>query len=82
MHFRPGDAADLAHQIRRIATKEAALAGMRVECRREFELRYTAGQNIQMLVNIYRDALGRRHAAAGRERSRSARIAAPAPKTA
>jgi glycosyltransferase involved in cell wall biosynthesis len=55
--FKPGDAADLAAQVRSVE----AFAAMRAECRREFEERYTAEQNYRQLTDIYRDAIRRRH---------------------
>jgi glycosyltransferase involved in cell wall biosynthesis len=55
--FRPGDPADLAAQVRRAETDASA---MRLACRREFEARYTATRNLQMLLDVYRGAVDRR----------------------
>jgi glycosyltransferase involved in cell wall biosynthesis len=63
LHFQPGDAADLARQVQRAAANAGALATMRVECRNEFERRYTGEQNHRMLIEVYRGALERRHGA-------------------
>jgi glycosyltransferase involved in cell wall biosynthesis len=64
LHFQPGDASDLARQVRRVATNAPALTGMRAECRREYERRYTPEQNYRMLTEIYRAALERRRGGA------------------
>ena len=61
LHFAAGDAADLTRQVRRVAENPTALSAMRVECRREFESRYTADHNYRMLTEIYREAVARRH---------------------
>jgi glycosyltransferase involved in cell wall biosynthesis len=82
LHFHPGDAADLARQIGRVATNGSAISAMRGECRRAFETHYTADRNIQMLAGIYHDALGRRHSAPARKAPREERAARPAPRIA
>jgi glycosyltransferase involved in cell wall biosynthesis len=64
LHFAPGDAADLARQIRLLANEPAVLAAMRAACRLEYETRYTADQNYRMLTDVYRGALERRHSTA------------------
>jgi glycosyltransferase involved in cell wall biosynthesis len=61
LHFAPGDAADLAKQVRQLMSDPTALTAMRRECRLEFETRYTADQNYRMLTDVYRGALERRH---------------------
>jgi glycosyltransferase involved in cell wall biosynthesis len=45
LHFRPGDAADLARQMQWALEHPAALAAMRSQCRARFEERYTAVEN-------------------------------------
>ena len=60
LHFRPGDAADLARQVRRAGDNASALAVMRGECRRVYESRYTVDHNYRILTEIYRGALERR----------------------
>ena len=51
--FTPGDARDLAKQARWAAANRDALKEMGREARREFEQRYTAAANLQMLTGIY-----------------------------
>jgi glycosyltransferase involved in cell wall biosynthesis len=60
LHFAPGDAADLARQVRFAAANAEELANMRIACRHEFERRYTAEQNYRLLHEIYAGALHRR----------------------
>ncbi len=60
LHFRPNDPEDLAAQVKRVVSQPAGLAQMRREARAEFEAKYTAESNYQMLLNIYRSvAYGR-----------------------
>ena len=58
-HFRPGDAADLARQVRHLTTHPSELARMRRNARSEFEDKYTAGRNYRMLTDIYASAIER-----------------------
>jgi glycosyltransferase involved in cell wall biosynthesis len=60
LHFVPGDAADLARQVRALAIDATTRSLMRANCRREYESRYTAEQNYRMLNDIYRAALEHR----------------------
>ena len=53
LHFRPGDASDLARQVEWALAHPAHLARMRAEARREYETRYTAERNYEMLTEIY-----------------------------
>ncbi|NMG19077.1 glycosyltransferase family 4 protein [Brasilonema bromeliae] len=53
LHFRPGDPEDLVAQVEWALTHPAALAQMRQETRGEFEAKYTAERNYQMLMDIY-----------------------------
>lgn len=54
LHFRPGDPADLADKVEWILANPSQLAQMRQEARQEFETKYTAQQNYQRLMEIYR----------------------------
>jgi glycosyltransferase involved in cell wall biosynthesis len=51
--FRAGDAADLAKQVDWAWNHPDDLKHMRHECRREFELQYSAERNYQLLMAIY-----------------------------
>ncbi|NJL81673.1 MAG: glycosyltransferase family 4 protein, partial [Richelia sp. SM2_1_7] len=53
LHFRPGDAADLADKVKWVLANPEKLAQMRQEARLEFEAKYTADQNYQQLMEIY-----------------------------
>lgn len=53
LHFQPGDAVDLAHQIDTIWHNSAKLTAMSREARAEFEAKYTAENNYQKLIDIY-----------------------------
>ncbi|NMG11028.1 glycosyltransferase [Brasilonema sp. UFV-L1] len=54
LHFRPGDPEDLVAQVEWVLTHPIALAQMRQETRAEFEAKYTAEINYQMLMDIYK----------------------------
>jgi glycosyltransferase involved in cell wall biosynthesis len=55
--FEPGSAADLAAKVRDLlAADPAILQRMRQAARGEFERKYTAGRNYQLLMNVYGDA--------------------------
>lgn len=53
LHFRPGDAADLADKVKWVLANPEKLTQMRQEARLEFEAKYTALQNYQQLMEIY-----------------------------
>jgi glycosyltransferase involved in cell wall biosynthesis len=53
LHFRPGDAEDLAAKVEWLLANPAKLAQMRQEARAEFEAKYTADRNYQKLMEIY-----------------------------
>ncbi len=53
LHFHPGNPEDLAAQVEWTLTHPAELTQMRREARAEFEAKYTAEQNYQMLMEIY-----------------------------
>lgn len=59
-HFRPGDAADLAAQVRWLLAHPADLARMRREARLTYEARYTAPANVRALLALYEEARRRR----------------------
>ncbi len=54
LHFQPGDAVDLATQVEWALSHPSELAQMRREVRAEFETKYTAKQNYQQLMEIYK----------------------------
>jgi glycosyltransferase involved in cell wall biosynthesis len=56
LHFRPGDAEDLVTQIEWVLTHFAEMVQMRQSVRAEFETKYTAEKNYQILMNIYQQA--------------------------
>jgi glycosyltransferase involved in cell wall biosynthesis len=51
--FNPGDAGDLAAKVEWAGEHPVALARMRREARAEFEAKYTAARNYEMLMEIY-----------------------------
>jgi glycosyltransferase involved in cell wall biosynthesis len=53
LHFRPGDPEDLAARVEWAWSHPAELAHMRGEARAEFEAKYTAERNYQMLMECY-----------------------------
>lgn len=57
LHFRPGDPEDLTAQVEWALAHSAELAQMRQEARTEFEAKYTAKRNYQMLMEIYQMAI-------------------------
>jgi glycosyltransferase involved in cell wall biosynthesis len=62
LHFRPGDADDLVTQVRWARSHPAEIQEMRRAARREFEAKYTADRNYDMLLNIYQTAMQRARA--------------------
>lgn len=58
--FRPGDAADLAEKIAWAATHPAEMAAMGQAARLDYEEKYTAERNYELLLQIYEQALERR----------------------
>jgi glycosyltransferase involved in cell wall biosynthesis len=59
--FTPGDAADLAAKVEWLLAHPVALARMRREARAEFEAKYTAARNYEMLMEIYERARASRN---------------------
>ena len=57
LHFRAGDADDLARQVRRILDHPDEAAAIRLAARAEFEARYTAERNYPQLLAIYEAAM-------------------------
>lgn len=53
LHFRPGDAEDLAAKVEWALAHPGELARMRREVRTEFEAKYTAQENYRRLMEIY-----------------------------
>ena len=61
LHFQPGDPEDLAKQVEWIFGHPAELERMRQEARAEYEARYTAERNYEMLMEIYERAISSSH---------------------
>jgi glycosyltransferase involved in cell wall biosynthesis len=59
LHFSPGDADDLAAKIEWIATHTAEREFMHREARAEFESKYTAVRNYELVMSIYESAINR-----------------------
>ena len=56
LHFCPGDPDDLAKQVEWILGHPVELERMRKEARSEYEAKYTAERNYDMLMEIYKKA--------------------------
>jgi glycosyltransferase involved in cell wall biosynthesis len=56
LHFRPGDPDDLVAKVQWALSHPNQLQKMRREARMEFESKYTAQQNYQQLMEIYKSA--------------------------
>ena len=57
LHFEPGDADDLAAKAKQMLSDPLGLLCMRANARREFETKYTASRNYEMLREVYEQAL-------------------------
>jgi len=57
LHFQPGDPEDLAAKIEWLLSHPEALDQMRKEARAEYEAKYTAERNYQLLIEIYARAI-------------------------
>ncbi len=57
LHFRPGDAEDLAAKVEWAWTHPKEMEVMGLEARAEYEAKYTAARNYQMLMEIYQRAI-------------------------
>jgi glycosyltransferase involved in cell wall biosynthesis len=55
--FRPGDAEDLARQVRWAFAHPEEMKAMRAAARKEFEEKYTAERNYKALIQIYEMAI-------------------------
>lgn len=75
--FNPGDAGDLAAKVNWALDHPRELAEMRWRTRAEYETKYTAERNYELLLATYRDALGEACALPS-----SAPLGASAPETA
>lgn len=53
LHFRPGDPLDLAEKVEWLLARPKELLRMRKEARAEFEAKYTAERNYELLMSIY-----------------------------
>jgi glycosyltransferase involved in cell wall biosynthesis len=60
LHFQPGDPDDLADKVNWAWTHPAELERMGREARLEFETKYTCAKNVEMLSEIYQQALDER----------------------
>ena len=58
--FTPGDAADLARQVRHLLDHGDELAGMRPACRQFYLDNFTPERNHPLLTSVYRRALAMR----------------------
>jgi glycosyltransferase involved in cell wall biosynthesis len=57
LHFVPGDAADLATQVKWLLSHPEALKTMRAHARAEYESTYSAQSNYEILMEAYHDAI-------------------------
>lgn len=62
LHFRPGDAEDLALKLEWVRDHPAELKRMRIAARLEYETKYTASRNYALLLDIYEQAIAVRDA--------------------
>ncbi|GIV60633.1 MAG: hypothetical protein KatS3mg043_1722 [Rhodothermaceae bacterium] len=60
LHFRPGDPEDLAGRVRWLLAHSDELARMRRAARAEYEAKYTAERNYEMLMAIYEQAIAQK----------------------
>jgi glycosyltransferase involved in cell wall biosynthesis len=60
LHFRSGDAEDLAAKVRWAWMHPEEMEIMGRNARAEYEAKYTANRNYEMLIDIYRDAIASR----------------------
>jgi len=60
LHFRPGDARDLAAKVEWAWSHPERMQEMGREARREYESKYTAEKNYPVLMEIYQHAIARR----------------------
>lgn len=72
LHFRSGDAAHLAAQVDWAITHPAEMGEMGRRARQEYEAKYTADRNYEMLVRAYELAADRAKQRLARHRGRAA----------
>ena len=60
LHFWPGDADDLAAKVEWACLHPAEMREMGRNARKEYEERYTASRNYEMLLDIYKQAIQRK----------------------
>jgi glycosyltransferase involved in cell wall biosynthesis len=60
LHFRPGDAKDLADQVFWVLNHTDEVSSMKAAARKEFENQYTAEENYKILMNTYTKVLQNR----------------------
>src|SRR5690242_19134711 len=72
LHFRPGNVAGLVAQVRWAAAHPMEMRRMATHARREYEERYSAARNYDLLMQIYELAIAR--ARQRRERRSPARV--------
>jgi hypothetical protein len=53
LHFTPGDSTDLARKVKWAWNNPSEIEAMGREGRREYEERYTAKKNYEMLMQVY-----------------------------
>jgi glycosyltransferase involved in cell wall biosynthesis len=59
--YEPGDAYDLAQKMRWAQEHPDAMAHMGRNARAQYESEFTGDRNYQMLLAIYKDAIGAKH---------------------
>lgn len=59
LHFRPGDANDLAAQVERIMQNPKTRKQMRFAARMNYELQFTPSQNYRLLKTIYENTIAK-----------------------
>jgi glycosyltransferase involved in cell wall biosynthesis len=57
LHFRPGDPEDMAAKVEWAWTHQKEMEAMGRAARAEYEAKYTAERNHQMLMKIYEQAI-------------------------
>lgn len=78
--FEPGNASDLAGQVRRLVNSPGDLVSMRQAARREYELHYTGNANYDLLIQAYQAAIAQRAGAATVMTAQALASAAPVAK--
>lgn len=78
--FEPGNASELATQVRRLMDSPGDLQSMRQAARQEYKLHYTGDANYDLLMQAYQAAIGQRAPAAVKTNAPSLASVAPAAK--